>query len=800
MNDLRRRLQFHSIKIRLVVDRLSIDLLTDADSRLDGILAITTENLQLSRDTLDEIRLLRRTLFEAEPGRQPPMTQTLLQVPTSIAARFQQGLTINAPATYASELPLAEAFDALYYRFAESLNDCNKSPATHLLLLKCCWLVSQIQQCRQYSEANPAFYYRRAITQVDVALRTRIRRLSSDACSEAVLLNLPETSFEIWPPPSPVQPLATVPQQPDPISIQGMERRIAQIQLSTNGPGGPDVVHVFQHSDQSLYRIALETSTSSGERYIREQPFYAGEHKLIPRYALPTMPDPIPEMAIFSHNQCYFYQFRNYEDLWKFQTSFTGYEVSHDQPEVRFQFGPNIGSIVCYGRVQLWQEPIEYRTQSVTAPFSPPDKRVAGRANSNAPSRKASFAPSLAHTTNYMSTNEALVAENIKRAALVIYTQVNHARYGDRFAIIFLELCDDLFIDREACGCKRDARGYDTCSKLVLGSRKKARLRMRTVYSTESAGVQDPNTFDILPLRLPRHDDFHTINLRETEHVILKFADFAAKRAFDEELQNRFDVRDAQRKHMADTERRFVHLANHPQQQDRPPGSHGLGRQSTVTVPGASPQGRELAPQLARPKIGSPLDLNFAHGTDTRLAQGFVGDQSPLSASPLSNFSSRGSTSRGSRTDSTVNTEPDRSHTTAVPSSSTMAQMSTPLGRYQLGSETQTDPVSNASPCRILDTTTAAVPLSTEPRLRTNQMQRPQQLGPSPHSTAAADSTRWMAPSPAIIPRTNTASTATNAASTEPNAQTLERQESGRRKEPHTSLMTIFKSFRKHPR
>jgi hypothetical protein len=671
MDDLRRRLEFHSLKIRLVIDRLSITLLTDADSKLDSILAIVNENLQLSRDALDEIRLVRHHLFGGEPGRRPPMTQTLLDVSPPIASRFRRALDINAPNTYRAHLPLAESFDALYYRFGECVKGQSQTSENRLKLLKCCWFLRQIQESSEYLEASPVFYYRRAITQVDIALRTRIRRFASvGPYEEAPLLALPDALYEIWLPPAAPQTVISMPAQPNPLSEQGMERQLVSIELAAVDRRAPDVVHVFQQS-QDNYRIALETSTTTGERYISGQSVYTREHRLIPRYALPTMPEPIPEVAIFAHNQCQFYRFQGFEDAWRFQSAFTGFEVSHDQPAVKCQFGPNLDSFVCDGRVQLWQDPIDFKGPSQGYGL---EKTV-----SSAKSKKASIAPSLAHTTNYTFTKDAIIAENVKYSAMVIYTQMPHPKHGDRFAIIVLELRETVFIDREACACKH---GYDKCSKLVIATNKKARLPLRIIFSSG----QDPNSFDVLPLRLPRRPDFANIKIRESEHIVLKFQDLDSKQTFDNELQNRFTVRDAQRKHMLQTEQEFKGWADRPGQKEKYLNQQQLKRQSTMDS--LSPAVSKLgpAPRIASPEMGPSLGVAFAHGTDPRPIRGLGRTSEPisLSTSPLSNDSSLGSRSAGSRTTSTSNTEISRSPAPVVSSTGTLGRMTELLNTYHI--------------------------------------------------------------------------------------------------------------------
>lgn len=768
MDDLRRRLHFHSVKIRLVIDRLTVNLMTDGDSKHDSVVAITTEIWQISHDIRDEVRLLTHHLLGGEPGTRPLMTQTLPNISSDLALRFQEALEINRPSAYGAELPLAEAFDALYYRFDEVVNAQARvqTPENRLQLLKCCWLLCHIQESPEYLEASPAFYYRRAVTQVDIGLRTRVRRVvGTDAYDQATLLALPDNLFEIWLPPPTPEPVASISQQPDPISEQGMERRLARIELATEGGRAPDVVHVFQQSAEN-YRIALETTTSTGKLYIDGQHFYTREHRLIPRYALP-MPESIPsipEVGIFAQNQSHFYRFQRFEDLWKFQTAFTGYEVSHDQPAVKCQFGPNLDSFICDGHIQLWQEPVE---------FKGPDQDVMPNTTSSAQSRMTSLAPS-AHTTNFTLTKEAIIAENIKHSAIVIYTKVTSHRHGDRFAIIFLELGDNIFIDQQACACKH---GYKKCSKLVIAAKKKARLRLRMIYSTETAGVQDPNTFDVLPLRLPRRPDFGAIRMQESEHIILKFQDLPAKELFHDEINNRFTVRDAQRRHMYETQRKFLYMASHPPRKDQQRNPHDLRRQSTANSRRSSASTLGPAPQIAPPEMGPSLGDAFAQRTDSQPIRRTSRNVEPtsLSTSPLSNGSSMGSTSAGSRTNSTSNTERSRTQEVFTSPTSTSAKMSTQLSGYQINDSSGPQRPQNLTPSSPTDRNTHSY---------TNVANSPRDTGTTSRIFGQRDTAT-----------TVRSSTSNSSGST---AQSPQRQEPNRRESSRSSTSSKLKGFRKH--
>ncbi|KAI6812989.1 hypothetical protein KC350_g11705, partial [Hortaea werneckii] len=52
VDDLRRRLHFHTEKIRFVIDRLQLDLLTDLDATANDLVGLAEQNLDVSDDIL----------------------------------------------------------------------------------------------------------------------------------------------------------------------------------------------------------------------------------------------------------------------------------------------------------------------------------------------------------------------------------------------------------------------------------------------------------------------------------------------------------------------------------------------------------------------------------------------------------------------------------------------------------------------------------------------------------------------------------------------------------------------------
>ncbi|ETN40036.1 uncharacterized protein HMPREF1541_04311 [Cyphellophora europaea CBS 101466] len=652
IDNLRRRLRFHCDKIRLVIDRLSLNLLTSMDSKLDDLLGITEENLAVSQDIYDELRRLRQVLIGrgSATGDQP--TEDVHHATPDVERRFEAALFINTPTNLSSGLPLIEAFDALYSCFEDSVESLTQTPHKYLLLLKSRWLISRIKQSEEYLRARPGFYYRRAINQVDQGIRLRIRSGHVKAFDERVLLSLPEKWFEIWPPPTPRA--STILPEPHPLSVRANEQEVARIELAADEGQATHFVTVFKHSDDN-FRITKETSTATGQRVITTQQVYTREDTLIPRYTLPTLPSSSPEVAIFSRNELTFYHFKSEEDLWRFQAALTGYDVSHDQPDVLCQFGRSLDSFVCNGRAQLWQDPIVFSSQpGAIAPGIPSARSNSDKGASISRSRQPSFAPSVAHTNTFTYTADGWIAENIKLPALVLFTQLEHGKNINRFAVVYIELVEGIEIDRNACSCKDD---YYSCSKLVISGGKKGRLPVRIAVSElDDSGKPNPNTFDVLPFRLPRRPDYKDIKLRHTEHVVLKFSNLEAKQRFDRGLKYRFAVREKQRENADTITDILIYNSNKPLRRDQYLLQNVSRRNSIAGSLPAMNSVQTLPPHLEVPEWSSFSD-DVAHATDSRPIRGShnVSGSTSMSGSYGTNVSGGRSASSNSSADHEVN-------------------------------------------------------------------------------------------------------------------------------------------------
>ena len=210
VDDLRRRIQFHSEKIRFVIDRLSLNLLTDLDAKTDDLFAIAERNLAVSDDILLELNRFRSSLFGFLVGQgslQDPSRDNPHVASDVVAARFYENLSIDAPLSASSEngIPLVEGFDALLLHFQQSGSSSNQSPEEYLTLLKIRWLLAQIKTSRNYRDARPGLYYKRAVNQVEGAILSKVRK-ATDMVSydEKALMDLPDPHFRIWPLPAAV--------------------------------------------------------------------------------------------------------------------------------------------------------------------------------------------------------------------------------------------------------------------------------------------------------------------------------------------------------------------------------------------------------------------------------------------------------------------------------------------------------------------------------------------------------------------------------------------------------------------
>ncbi|RVX67611.1 hypothetical protein B0A52_08140 [Exophiala mesophila] len=533
IDDLRRRLHMHSTKIKLVIDRLSINLLTDIDAKVDDLLDISERNFNLNRDIQIEIRRFYTSWLGVLAGHEPlsALSDKDCHVASDqIQARFEQMLPIYAPASIDIDIPLKEGFDALLIHFEQSFEGTDQTPEKYLLLLKTRWLLNRLKTSTGYQKACPGFFYKRAIGQVEQAILLRVRGSDIIAYDDETLNGLADAIFLIWEPPQQEESL-----QLDPTTARANEQEVIRLQLASSSIQSPDSVTVFRQSIDR-FRIVLETTTPDGRAMILPQTLYTQEDKLIPRYALPTMMQPCMEIAIFSRKEETLYRFKSPTDIFAFQTALTGYEVSHDQSNIKCQFSKDsAGQLDCKGRVQLWQEPIPPPNVLDSSTNGSP---IESFSTQSARSRQSSIVESIGPTTTLSKVGDGFEADNLKLPALTIFTELKDKAGQKRFSIMFIELDIGFSIDPKKCSCHR---AYNECPYICLVRRRDEEFPIHVSFTElDPSGSPNPNSFDVLPFRLPRDSKFKELMVKKTKYVVLKFPTLAEKHTFRTELLQRF--------------------------------------------------------------------------------------------------------------------------------------------------------------------------------------------------------------------------------------------------------------------
>lgn len=543
LDDLRSHLHCHAQKIRLVLDRLSIDLHARTDSFHGPDAAY-----KMSYDMRLELIQLRSSLFGHIPEDAIPDSQPVGDAhPTSpnIAKRLHAAYLVNAPPGSDVAFPLMQGFDILLFHFEQGTSHSDHTPEKYLSFLKARWLLDRLMASREFQETEQVSCCKHAVHRIVQAIAARTSHSSLLlSYEEATLMSLPESAFGIWPSISPVRTIHQA-EETSPLSKRANEEFVARMPLASD-----DTITVFKSSGER-FRVVMESSNQGGKTFI-PQPIHTHDDKLVPRYALPGLLQPALEMAVISRNEEVLYTFGNLQSLYNFQSVLMGYEVSHDQAGIRCQFSDNVGFLDCTARVQLWQEPISSNNPGSDTQTLPGGSIRSPSSISERTERRAgSLAPSFATASSVHWTDEGGEAEGVKVSAITMFTKLRHRR-KDRLAVISIDLEHGVALDPRECKCSRD---YDSCLELVMTKPKgrKNAMTVRVLYTeTDSSGQPDTSTFDLLPFRLPRHPRYDKLTAKKTEYLLLRFSTVQEKRRFEAELQLRFQIRDVQMQNQLD--------------------------------------------------------------------------------------------------------------------------------------------------------------------------------------------------------------------------------------------------------
>lgn len=547
VTDLRKRIEFHSTKILLVIDRLSLTLLTDIDAKVDDLLGLSEQNLLATHEIRDLLNNFYNSWKGSSTGR-PQVLDPSLEDRHVVSPAIQSQLLRRAENhpdkkvgnfDFPGQIPLAEGFDALLHHFEKSLDvvERDQTPDHYLCLLKARWLLENIKLSHEYENARPGFYYKRAIARIEQAIRVRLRSNAVIKFDDDVLLALPKSSFNVWYRPEQISAV-----RHDPTMPRADETEIIRLDLASEDAGSQDKVTVLQRSS-SHFRIVVESVADDHREFI-DKTYVATEDKLIPRYALPELTIECFEIAIFSRGEELLYRFNNMKDVFLFQSALVGYEISHHVRGIRCGFSETY--INGTGDIQIWQDPIDSKP-SQSSPTMPPLTLTNSNSTrgSRSNTRQSSIAASIGATT-VSRVADGYQAKPIAYPAITVFTRLPDRHGRSRLALIYLKLDKDIGLFLDQCGCKNQDT-YNECPILSIERPKRAKFPVYVLYSDlERSGQSNPNTWDLSLFRIPEHPRFKQLQRVETTYLLLQFPSLAKKRRFHDELNDRFLLRQAQ--------------------------------------------------------------------------------------------------------------------------------------------------------------------------------------------------------------------------------------------------------------
>jgi hypothetical protein len=585
VNELRRRLQFHSHKMLLCVDRLTLQLMTDTADKLDDLLGLAEQGIahherieailrEFRSDWVAHIQGRLPATIATKPAEPPP-------IPTLLIQRFESMLSINAPlalvqAGYdAREIPIDEAFDALMVHTTGSADAAtgSQTPEHYVQLLKATWLVQRLQASQGYQNARPGYYYRRAINQIAQKLSARMRDPRLLSFDVEMLGALPNETYEIWPSPEPEFTISQVDARPG-------EHEEIRLDLVLQADFTQQRVVVFRRSD-SRFRIVQENIRERNGRTEQQIPlsFDMNQDRFIPFYSLPEAHHLAYEIAISNQatGDLESYRFRSKGDLDRFQSILLGQRMVYEDTRVTFKMSDGTEGT---GRFQIWQEPVRGRpldgheSSSSSSTMSP---------TSFYGSRSGSTAGSIAPSTIFEHP-EGMEGGSVPLPALVILTKLQ-----GRLAYIYLKLEQGLRVFQEHCECRQGSAGYARCKILSLARERRRKFPAHIKYAdVDSKGQTIVSSCDLSVFRLPNHPGFRNLKPNMIDNILMTFQSPIAKDAFNLELHQRFDLRDLIIRQHNDYDHAMVVNAERPERiQTRPDPATSTPRvgQNNGTVP-----------------------------------------------------------------------------------------------------------------------------------------------------------------------------------------------------------------------
>ncbi|KIW62548.1 hypothetical protein PV04_10715 [Phialophora macrospora] len=380
---LQERILHHNSKILIIIKPLEIDLLSQIISRLEDL------HLQVRH----VVGLLTSNVPQAIQQQEQQLSHTL-DCPPAIAAGFQRAAE-QGPGSQRSTAsrPLSDLTEAFLMHLRQStINFLPEAtfeaqvapPKEYISLLKCVWLMTQIEQHPDLHAADDESHWPSYVKGLKTELSRECWRFnprSPDQVLPPDLRSLNNIDFSIWPVRTPEPILPRIVQLP-----AAMMDELLNVTMESPRP---TLVHHFRllrgvDGKMSAVISAVDYEGDEERRDSQTLDFNLENAGLIPLYAVSFDQGPL-SVILRTESVMAELAFKQVDELMRFQRALTGYKVyqEYSQPSVIIKLIMSDGKTlqVNTAHVQLWIAK-ELEGRATTGPGSDSDSDRASRRTS----------------------------------------------------------------------------------------------------------------------------------------------------------------------------------------------------------------------------------------------------------------------------------------------------------------------------------------------------------------------------------------------------------------------------------
>lgn len=310
VEELRRRLQFHSCKIDFLVKHIAIKMSTLTQTDISEILAI-----------------LKSRGYVSLPDNPLPETP-LPDIPLSVETSLKSALFRDSPVQFdgPEEIPLEQGVEALSFHYEDStarLMSVGPDIKQKLGLLKAHWLFSLLKSSSTLTHSRPGSLYPRTVEKIGKDIKRQYAGLSIRHWAEDDFLGLDDDAWTIW-------PVKEISKATDPGEVG---KKIVEAPLVDEVRERKKTLTISRVDDGFL-RIALSQvtkATSASPQVIERNTTVVklGEVGLVPIYAESRSNGNRFRLNVTNWRgaSSESYEFESVEDALRVQNAFTGYNA-----------------------------------------------------------------------------------------------------------------------------------------------------------------------------------------------------------------------------------------------------------------------------------------------------------------------------------------------------------------------------------------------------------------------------------------------------------------------------------------